>query len=161
MTVTPTPGGPSSLSIETSVFAVILSLLIGFFGTIMAVRKMFVSREEFDTCCSKHDKDMEDMKRRHEQAISDLRKEKDQLVLDMEQKHDKDMEDARKQMMDICTERRLQCAPMANSIMKIENNIDKLFDVVTKNSNVVSQLVGYLRRERGFDGQASGEGVGL
>jgi len=127
----------------------------------MAVRRMFVSREEFEAYCAKHDKETEEMKVRHDQAVAELKRERDRLADELDQKHGRDMEDARKQMMALCAEKRLQCAPMLNSIEEIKRSIGKLSDVVTTNSNVVAQLVGYLKREREFNTQSSGEGVGL
>lgn len=48
---------PITVSIETAIFACIITFLVGFFGNLLAMRKMFMAKGEFEEYKKDHDRE--------------------------------------------------------------------------------------------------------
>lgn len=135
---------PTSVSIETAIFSCVITFLVGFFGNLLAMRRMFPSKTEFDTYRVEHEKDTDEMKKRHDQSVVALKADQERVATDLRQKHEKETIEAKKTMLDLCDSRRAACLPMVNSITRMQTDISELFKLIREGHGKIERLIGLM-----------------
>lgn len=107
-----------TISIESAVLISLLAFVSGFFVNLIAMRKMFVSKSEFQ----------------------DYRESRTKVWND----HDRMRQEFRKYIESMCETKRAGCAPLRGSIENIEKDINELFKLIRENYGRLERVVGRL-----------------
>lgn len=126
----------ATVSIETAVFACIISLLLGFFGNLIAMRKMFSSKEDLDS-----------YKDTSSKAMTEMKLDQERIALDMRQKHESEMAALKKTMQDLCDSRRAACLPMLNNMSEMKADIAELSKLTRESHGKIERLFGLMERD--------------
>ncbi|MFH0825288.1 MAG: hypothetical protein V2B18_21260 [Pseudomonadota bacterium] len=125
-----------TVSIETAALAGLLMFLLGFFGNLLAMRKMFVSKPEFVLYAQsqlaiwiQHDKDFTEYK------LSRVH---------IWEEHERARIEFREYIDKICEGKRAGCAPLKSSLDDISKDVNELFKLLRVTHGRLERVIGKL-----------------
>lgn len=108
------------VSLETAVLVAVLMFVLGFFSNLLAMKKMFTAKSEFQEYKAEREKLALERQRIREEAEKSLK-----LLFES-----------------LCESKRASCAPMIQTLSKMQGDVAELFRLIREGHGKIERLIG-------------------